>query len=924
MARKSKKKRRAKGPKPKLTSVQDVVAKAVTSKKLMRLWQDALLRDEVIDLKQRLQKAQEERESMRRRAAEREDQHEAVFDTLKQRVAVAQAEIQTLVIKMKENDKRRRREHDDTQRTLQERLDEVKFHRAEMASLQAVIQDKERALGRFTSELRKMVMKNDELLKRQERLDCVEQLLDSFRRKLVVLERVEAGEQMRVAVANDRARQGEEGGTTCGAGKFPRERRVPPAGDALGVGLVPLLMEAMAQYPEDVKLTRDALVLLGHVASTEHLGQTFLTTHSLYHEVVMVLQRNVTDGIVALHAARLLHKCALQGEATARDLRAAGVIPLLAEALAAASYGPSGARKPRRLLYHAFATMQLCYPNDFYDKSLQALGLPQGTDNPKRHNSTSSPFRHCSTLSYEETTADNAATPPLASAAADTTAAESDPLGALDSTIPRRKSGVLGKSKPTGGNTRRSNPQSKSPLRRRRGRYEEAAARAPRLQPLRSAARGQPLSVVCGEENSDTRRGAGKALALKRRFTAQRRSSKAGCLTEVGDGNSSYWGIMGRTAGGDDRHNGDVGAGVEQSKSAVASVVLLRWAMECSAGNEGGGVVDGVSHGGHRFGSFTGIGTAGSASSVRGISTVPGKAMNATISGPVHLMRAERKPRDSDLFVFSDPLESGAKRGGIDASDSPRRTAPASSLAATSPAPLVTSRCGSLERPEEVGRSLLREQRGAVGGGRERRPPPPEDSHRDSFGDDVSTTRSPSRQETKYEASGDEGPGGRHTWVAGRSTRSRGEVMDDARRTKRWLAPSAQDIASYALVCLLRAAEVDVCGHTEVDCLDTGGRVMDTDTAGGGKAIVMEEGVLLLILRACAMFQNHDGVVKACCMLMRVSVQCSLSGGAPKQPVGGLNAMVPLVKHGVEDVVTRAAQMHVDNEPVITEARRDG
>ena len=56
----------------------------------------------------------------------------------------------------------------------------------------------------------------------------------------------------------------------------------------------------MAQFPEDVKLTRDALALLGHVASTEHLGQTFLTSHSLYHEVVLALQRHVVDGIVGV------------------------------------------------------------------------------------------------------------------------------------------------------------------------------------------------------------------------------------------------------------------------------------------------------------------------------------------------------------------------------------------------------------------------------------------------------------------------------------------------------------------------------------------------------------------------------------------------------------------------------------------------
>lgn len=95
MARKGKKKRRNKNPK--LTTMQDVVAKAATSRKLIRMWQDSLLKDEVIDLKQRLEKAQGERDSLRKRAAEREDQQEAVFDTLKDRVVVAQAEIQVRV-----------------------------------------------------------------------------------------------------------------------------------------------------------------------------------------------------------------------------------------------------------------------------------------------------------------------------------------------------------------------------------------------------------------------------------------------------------------------------------------------------------------------------------------------------------------------------------------------------------------------------------------------------------------------------------------------------------------------------------------------------------------------------------------------------------------------------------------------------------
>lgn len=93
MVRKRKKKGKRKS-KPKLTAITDVVAKAVTSRKLMQLWNEALLSDEVKDLRQRLDKAETDREAMRKRAAEREDQQEAVFDTLKERVVIAQSEIQ--------------------------------------------------------------------------------------------------------------------------------------------------------------------------------------------------------------------------------------------------------------------------------------------------------------------------------------------------------------------------------------------------------------------------------------------------------------------------------------------------------------------------------------------------------------------------------------------------------------------------------------------------------------------------------------------------------------------------------------------------------------------------------------------------------------------------------------------------------------
>lgn len=118
----------------------------------------------------------------------------------------------------------------------------------------------------------------------------------------------------------------------------------------------------------------------------------------------------------------------------------------------------------------------------------------------------------------------------------------------------------------------------------------------------------------------------------------------------------------------------------------------------------------------------------------------------------------------------------------------------------------------------------------------------------------------------------------------------------------RWLTPAAQDVALHALVCLLRAAEVDVCGHMETDTLDAGGgRVLDSDNADGGRAVLMKDCVLLLILRTCAMFQDHDGVVKACCMLMRVGVQCSLSDGGPKVRSGLM--LMHLVLHPLQYIL---------------------
>lgn len=58
----------------------------------------------------------------------------------------------------------------------------------------------------------------------------------------------------------------------------------------------------MAQFPDDVKVARDSLALLGYVASVEPIGRTFLTTHGIYDEVVAALQRHVADKMVAVSA----------------------------------------------------------------------------------------------------------------------------------------------------------------------------------------------------------------------------------------------------------------------------------------------------------------------------------------------------------------------------------------------------------------------------------------------------------------------------------------------------------------------------------------------------------------------------------------------------------------------------------------------
>lgn len=58
----------------------------------------------------------------------------------------------------------------------------------------------------------------------------------------------------------------------------------------------------MTQFPDDVKVARDSLALLGYIASVEPIGRTFLATQRLSDEVVAALQRHVADEMVAVSA----------------------------------------------------------------------------------------------------------------------------------------------------------------------------------------------------------------------------------------------------------------------------------------------------------------------------------------------------------------------------------------------------------------------------------------------------------------------------------------------------------------------------------------------------------------------------------------------------------------------------------------------
>ncbi|CAM9102946.1 unnamed protein product [Scytosiphon promiscuus] len=874
MARKDRKKKgRNKRRVETLTAVKDVVTKATKSKKIMRLWRDTVLQEEVVDLRSRLEKAHNERGSLRKRIAEREDQQEAVFDTLKERVIVAQAEIQTLMAETEANDRRRRREHDETQMMLEGRIDDIDFQRDTATTLQLELQDKDKAFDRLNSELQTVVAKNEELLREQERLEHVEETLCTFRRKFAVLSRVDASEEKRSATANDGHRQKENGLTTgkdnIGGDTKPTAR----ATNVLGLGFVPLLMEGMAHFPTDVKLTRDALALLGYVASTEPLGRTFLTTHGLYREVMAALRRHVTDNMVALHAARLLHKSALQGEATTIEMRAEGIIPLLAEALAAASYSPKGARTPRRLLYHAFATIRRCYPSDFFGESLLALGLQQ-----KNKQYANEKIQRSRYLERRQVGG---------------TASLLDPrsLGGHHQNIDERVLAARPKLLP-------SLPR------------EELYSKADR--------RDHPEPLRRGETNHD------RHLPLES-ISSLRQADRYRAGWKSGEANGSgYWDTLGGEHEACGRSRADVPA--EQSElaeSAVASAVLLRWATEAHIDNCARDDCEDSDDLPVTGGRGEGAAAGRKPSSMQ-------EMVGGTIPSP---LRLTTWPGESSVSRMWSGSGSGRTRATHDQHDSSIPTEkPGNACATTSSRRLEGSRNRNLEgtRKEQLACHRLqasggeqRERRTRAGGDEVGAQRPERDRRQFNRGDVVACCPSKG-EETASAASADEARGGRRSRVIDVLARATGEKAGEAKRTEEtsYDSNSPESIALHALVCLLRAAEVDLCGDGNTGSPEPSAAQLHIDPAGGGRAVMMEQRVLVLVLRACSTFQHQGDAVKACCMLMRAGVRCSLHGGGPERPAGGslTPSMVILIKNGVEGIVTTVATTHIDDPSVTAEA----
>ena len=319
-----------------------------------------------------------------------------------------------------------------------------------------------------------------------------------------------------------------------------------------------------------------------------------------------------------------------------------------------------------------------------------------------------------------------------------------------------KKNGVPGTDVPGGNRSDLLQAPAGCPRRRRHAPGTDVPTRALQLRPLDSGARGNPrrLGAQRGSTKLDN---ATIAPTMPTLAVRQGTRSTAGCLPEVEDGNG-YWDLLGRRQGGSAFDDG-VEAVAEQTESAVGSVVLLRWAVECFLGNEDDGIAGEPPLAGEKVaalaegvqeGRVPAVGTSAAA--------IQGRAMNATVSGPVHLMHSERKPRDSDLFSFSDPPEGGSEHSE-NGSSSPRQGVN-TPFAATSPTPVMRSRSHHSESLAD-GRPLSRGLRLPTGeddGGKRRSQAGSDKGHSAS---NAGLTSSNPKESAKNAAGGEERYGGK-------------------------------------------------------------------------------------------------------------------------------------------------------------------
>ena len=84
------------------------------------------------------------------------------------------------------------------------------------------------------------------------------------------------------------------------------------------------------------------------------------------------------------------------------------------------------------------------------------------------------------------------------------------------------------------------------------------------------------------------------------------------------------------------------------------------------------------------------------------------------------------------------------------------------------------------------------------------------------------------------------------------------------------------------------------------DTRDTGETPSDCRQGLGARGVATEKGVLLLVLKACDVFNAQAQVVTTCCMLMRIGVRYSEQGEGDEQ------SKVRVILSGAVHVLGRA------------------